>query len=467
MRNLLLLLTICVIWECTVYAQSPRNLTADVVNPNPNFSSVINTENTFNAARRAEEMQLGLPTNSIKNLDLPSQAIWDGYSSDQKMLFLLNDERTSRAAIDYGDGPVKGLPFQGVEAGQDGVSQNYAQVLHDNNAFTHTYNGTTSGSRLSAAIPAGCRESIARSENLYGAGSFDNSFPTIVESAVFLFNYQDGSQGWGHREMNLLQDRDLMGRDWGFDDNNGENGQEGFIGVGIVTGNNRAVLVLNYYDPVADANAGNCPYNMLATTNSLMGGDCQADITISTNTMGNTVASAAIHTQGEITGDAALFSAPTVNIHNGFSVTAGQCFEINNVGCSYGGVLNCSQGGGGGNGTCQSPFTLVCGTPQMGNTSNGTSTWNSYNNGQAAYGGPENIHVLTIPANTPRTITLNSQVDLDIFITTQCNNGMMSYTGEMPGNETVNIPANNNEITYFIIVDGWNSVTGEYTLSCN
>jgi len=102
------------------WGQTPGNLNSDVT-VTPNWSSVTNIENSFNMARREEETQLGLGVNSIQNLDIPD-ANWNTWTDDQKALYILNDERTSRAGINYGAGPVKGLPFNGIELAIDNVA---------------------------------------------------------------------------------------------------------------------------------------------------------------------------------------------------------------------------------------------------------------------------------------------------------------------------------------------------------
>ncbi len=213
-----------------------------------------------------------------------------------------------------------------------------------------------------------------------------------------------------------------------------------------------------FYD-VSDAN--------FSISNS---GGCIENETVSTATVtGNTLASAMISTQGTVEANGAIFSAPMVNLNNDFSVPAGQCFEVNNVGCGFTGTLTCGGGGGGsgsGSGTCASPYVLTCGTPFAGNTTAGTSTWSGYPTG-TDYSAKETIHTITIPASTARTIDLTSTVDMDLFIsTTTCDNSP-EYSGEQSGNESIMIPAQATQMTYFLIVDGWDGVSGAYTLSCN
>ena len=271
--NKLILSTLFLLTISILFAQSPTDLNSDI-SASAGFNTVTAIENSFNNARRQEEIQKGLTTNSIKNLDLPDQTTWDGYSDEQKMLFLLNDERTARAGINYGSGAVKGLPFQGVEAQIDGVANTYATLNYTSNRFDHNLNGSP-WDRIDNALGTSCRTPISFAENLAIQGqSSASTFPEAVTSAVYNWNYVDASSSWGHRQMSLFQ---------GFTDDNGIVGQEGFIGVGVHRGgayNNvtdfnfsvahGAITVLTYYDPVADANAGTCNYNITVTTNSLI-----------------------------------------------------------------------------------------------------------------------------------------------------------------------------------------------------
>ncbi|MBK8504631.1 MAG: hypothetical protein IPL46_21935 [Saprospiraceae bacterium] len=158
MKRILLLLC-SFLYFSSLLAQGPndpQDLNMDVNVPH-NWTTVANIENTFNTARRQEETQLGLGANAIMNLDLPTQPVWDGYSIDQKALFVMNDERTSRAGINYGMGVVKGLPFNGIEANIDQVSQNWAQYNINNNIFEHCHptmnNADCPAGRISGAYP--------------------------------------------------------------------------------------------------------------------------------------------------------------------------------------------------------------------------------------------------------------------------------------------------------------------------
>ena len=461
-------------------AQSPANLTSDIV-PSHGFTTTLSIENTFNNARRQEEVQLGLSTNAIRNLDLPSDGIWDNMSEEAKMLYLLNDERTARANINYGAGPVKGLPFAGVAQGVDNVSNNYAQTLFINSSFTHTFGGTSPSSRLAAEYPSNCREFTSRSENLYIALSSANSgFPRTVEQAVYGFNYEDAGSNWGHREMNLLQDTDLQGRPWGFTDNEGQPGSEGYIGVGVYRGTNYGnwpfgvILVLNYIDP-----SPNCNYTIIEGNSNPPIDPCDEDIILT-----SVIDEEEITTDQtvSISGNASIMqpttiSAQVININSGFSINSGSCLQIVNDGCNYTGTLTCDDtqddndnnngdNNTSGNGICASPFDLSCGQVHQGGTQNFQNNWSSYgiNN---EWTGPEVIYELTLAPGASGIITLSGfDEDLDLLLATSCSSSAVALSSTNPDltNETLNFSTSSGG-TFYLIVDGWQGAASDYTLS--
>jgi subtilisin-like proprotein convertase family protein len=279
MRKLYLSASFFVLGLFALNAQSPADLNADVT-VTTNWTSVANIETTFNTARRQEETQLGLGVNAIMNLDLPSQAIWDGYSIDQRALYLMNDERTARAGINYGAGAVKGWPFNGIEANIDAVAQAWAQYNVDNNVFEHCHPTMAtmdcSEGRIAGAYPGGCTEFGGGIENLHASSSGTISMAEVTLDAIFGWIYEDAGSAWGHRQAMLAQD---------YDDDYGEAMQEGFVGFGIAQTTDAAtqwktVVVANFTNPVADAQAGACGYNVTVTTNSLAGPPCATPPTI-------------------------------------------------------------------------------------------------------------------------------------------------------------------------------------------
>lgn len=282
----------------------PRDLPMDLMIPQV-WTTVANIENTFNQARRQEEMLLNLCPNSIRNLNLPSQATWDAFSADQKALIILNDERTARAGIDYGNGPVKGLPFNGIEANIDAAAQTWAQFLLDNNTFGHVINGSTPSMRIAAAYPANCTEPGGGIENLGGGGGLPvPSDAQIVLETIFGMNYTDAGSQWGHRRANLSQS---------YDDDYGLPLQEGFVGFGIAktnAGGGRYTSAIKFTNPVGDANAGVCGYNVTVPTNSVPG--CLSAVTLTSPNGGETLAAG---NMVNVTWNAtACFGTPNVNI---------------------------------------------------------------------------------------------------------------------------------------------------------
>lgn len=240
-------------------AQSPLNLTSnvDLTNctnctyfaPYGFFSSETHVVNAFNFARRAEETQLGLGSNILGNLTLPS-----GYSSwaaTTRALYILNAERTARAGVSYSGTTVLGLPLEGLETHLTTIAQNHTQDMITNNFFDHLSpttnldpNQRIDNSATYGAVGA-CRESMTYAENIYVSCTSSSTTPTYtVEQAMFSWIYQDGTS-WGHRKAVLIQNANTYGAT-GFTNNVGSSTSEGHLGIGIgtrvfVTGNPRYV----------------------------------------------------------------------------------------------------------------------------------------------------------------------------------------------------------------------------------
>lgn len=256
-------------------AQSPTDLNHNVGKNATywanNVQSRADIEAIFNDARRSEEQQLGLANNSIGQLQLPND--WANYTADERMLFLMNAERTCRAGVNYGAGAVLGLPFQGVEASLDAAAQAHADYLVASNTFSHTGdNNSSPWDRIDNAVGAACTEFMSYGENLacfFTSGSSNNF---VVEHAVYNWIYEDSTSDWGHRRAALIQDVDAYGGN-GFTNNYGVAVSEGFIGVGLATSatynpfgfSNVAaadVVTFSVFDPAASSN---CNYVDLLT----------------------------------------------------------------------------------------------------------------------------------------------------------------------------------------------------------
>ncbi len=246
-------------------AQSPTDLTKNVgktANDWINVTDNAGIEKTFNEARRFEENNLGLTPNSIKNLSLPAN--WKNLSDDDRALYLLNDERTCRKGIDYGSGPVKGLPYQGLESKVDKVAQNHAADLVSINKFQHDGSDKSSPyDRIKKAIGEDCRDFNSYAENL-SLSSYIGSPHMLVEQAVYGWIYEDAISKWGHRRACLMQDKDPYPNTTGFVNNYGDANSEGFLGIGVIYSasynpsnwNNVdgcGLVVMNFFDPSGKA----------------------------------------------------------------------------------------------------------------------------------------------------------------------------------------------------------------------
>ncbi len=203
--NILSFVLIVVCWSSAeLVSQSPSDLLSDI-QASDGFLTVETIEESFNNARRQEEIQLGLGLHAIADLHLPDQHAWDYMSRDAQALYLLNDERTARACLDYGVGPVKGLPFEGVGYKIDGVAQHHAWNLLSSNTFSHCNPWFTHcpQERVDAAIDTSCQSPIPYIENLYRFYFSENGyqFPKLIAQAIYLWNYVDSSNGWEHRRM--------------------------------------------------------------------------------------------------------------------------------------------------------------------------------------------------------------------------------------------------------------------------
>lgn len=253
-------------------ADSPPNLLTPIEWPDN-----AGIETAFNQARRGEEAQFGLPTGCYGDLVLPTGFI-DG-SPSQRALILMNAEREARAGLCGTEPDVLGKSFESVETTIERLAQTYADYMVANNATSHDADGYTPAQRIDNDPIIGngvCggvngHQFIPRAENLFMAWTSQTENLNVVERAIYAWLYDSASGGWGHREMVLLQDTDLTYDAYGFNDDFGRDGAEGFIGVAVSESptynpNNwtwvgmGTVVVLNYFDPQPDSLG--CLYNV-------------------------------------------------------------------------------------------------------------------------------------------------------------------------------------------------------------
>jgi hypothetical protein len=225
-----------------------KNLNAYPTDPSADISwsggtsGVADIQSAFNAARAAENAQLGT---ALPMLTLPNQSTWNAMTDSDKALWLINRERSDRGV----------MPLHGVEANVQSVAQNYADYLIDHNAWGHSANGQSPWQRLDSNPAIGaCHDSLSVAENIAVFVTSGSSISLPVERSVFMWMYDDGDCcSWGHRHAILW---------YPYNDNSGTAGMEGFFGIGRSNGgpyqgpfsqpwNFAEMIVMNVFDPCA------------------------------------------------------------------------------------------------------------------------------------------------------------------------------------------------------------------------
>ena len=206
-------------------------------------SGVLDIQAAFNYARTRENAQLGL---SMPMMILPSQSEWDGMSDAEKALWLINRERVDRNLA----------PLENVEFNVTDVAQNYANYLFDNNTWGHTADGLSPWQRLNDNPSIGaCHDNLSVAENIAAFVTSGSSISLPLERAIYMFLYEDMTCcNWGHRHTILW---------YPYNDNSGQTGMEGFLGIGRATGGpyqgpfskpwpHAEIIVMNVFDPCTD-----------------------------------------------------------------------------------------------------------------------------------------------------------------------------------------------------------------------
>ncbi len=255
-------------------------------------------ESVFNTARALDSTIV-----SGKQLKLPAQNIWDGYTSSQKALYLLNSERCARGI----------RPFEGISPEvETSPAQYYADYLATNDVFGHSEDGETPWERLTSK--AGVQVDVNAdffqyAENLaYRGRGAGNNYPILYESvskAVYAWIYADKADtngSYGHRKFALAT---------GLVENSGEANKEGLIGVGLATSQyvdqnsikwTKDYTVLNAFDPAESWDISNTITVDMAKPDACLPGYSESTII---NDDGSTSLScqsmdASIHVSGDI-----------------------------------------------------------------------------------------------------------------------------------------------------------------------
>jgi hypothetical protein len=263
----LILVPILCFLTTIIAAQSPPDL-GITLEWSAGYNGIADVEAAFNQARRAEEDRFDLPTGELGTLSLPDG--FESWSAPEKVLYLVNAERICRGGVDYdGSGylpPAMGKPLTAIESHLSAIAQGHADWLVANNEFSHAgASGKSSFTRIDEdPVLGSCHEFMSYGENLYIAGNSASGNPLVVERAVFSWIYRSD----GHRRGCLIQSSNQYGAT-GYYDNEGESGEEGFIGVATAGANNgnynpfnwgfvdrTDVVVFMFIDPTDQSSCG-------------------------------------------------------------------------------------------------------------------------------------------------------------------------------------------------------------------
>jgi len=222
---------------------------------------------------------------------MPSQTAWNGLTSDEKFLFLINAERTARIGLDYciGEGPVEGIPFIGVELNIDNIAQNHSDqliaaqstaVMSQASAIDQNSNIGGSGcGALGKGILVDCCHTFISGTISFAQPSTDdppnpNTIVTqeIEAKAVYAWVYGFPNASASNTRPVILQQGLEAGGDpnspCGFTNDYGSANDEGFLGIGVSGGvpapnsNNSShidIVILTYFDPIPQSYG--CQYN--------------------------------------------------------------------------------------------------------------------------------------------------------------------------------------------------------------
>jgi hypothetical protein len=208
-------------------------------------STVADVACAFNQAHHHENAELDI---ALPDIELPGQSTWNTMSDSEKTLWLVNVERRDRNL----------LPLHGVESHVVGVAQAYADYLLANNAWGHYEDGRSPWERLNSdPVINACHDFLGVAENLAVFVS-SAAIPMPIERSVYVWMYDDSGSSWGHRHAILW---------YPYNDNSGQAGKEGFLGLGRASGGpyqgpfsspypNAEMIVMNVFDPCSSWDYG-------------------------------------------------------------------------------------------------------------------------------------------------------------------------------------------------------------------
>jgi RHS repeat-associated protein len=207
------------------------------------YTDVVEIENAFNYARSIDKT-------IHKLLKMPTQSVWDSWTSQQKGLFLINSEREARG--------IK--PYEGVSPAVVNVASSYADYLLSNNEIITHYRSSDNADwedRLKEDTAILNNHDGTFKENIFSMvkSGVTPSESEVIVAAIYWWTYSDkypySGKPWGHRDFVLKT---------GLYENSGASSvKEGLIGFGIATGSYEpgttpptlegGIVVLNHFDP--------------------------------------------------------------------------------------------------------------------------------------------------------------------------------------------------------------------------
>lgn len=284
-------------------------------------TTVTKIENQFNAGRRHEETNKGLPAGRLGTLQLPGDFL--SLDFKEQAIILLNAERSARNGVKYGTTTYTVTPFEGVESTLCSIAQGHANDMQTNNFLSHTgSNGQNSSTRIKNAFPT-CTEGTT--ENI-AWNSYSNGFVGSIAVAIYNFIYDDACCIWGHRNNCLKMSMTTNNFDG--------TSRFGMVGFGRASGANGDFFVMDYFDPKPESSS--CTYDII-NFDASGGGDCPDNITLSgTIASGIYQASVSVSTSGLVptNNNVDIIASNSVVINPVFEVQLGSELNIDISSCN-------------------------------------------------------------------------------------------------------------------------------------
>lgn len=245
-KSALILLVIFTLLGCGSGEESSKQITK--ITDDTAFSDSYPTDIAWSGSSAAVEDIARVFNNAraydstiTEELVMPTQAVWDAMSIQERGLYLLNNERYYRG--------IK--PYEGISPHIAPVSQAYADLLYNSGTFGHEEDENPWIRLDRDSEIANNRDFFMYAENLYAHGSSAAYATNPIAQAIYGFIYNDDAAtggSYGHRKFCLAT---------GLNDNSGDTGEEGLVGFAITKGDSYSlfpgmystIVVMNAFDP--------------------------------------------------------------------------------------------------------------------------------------------------------------------------------------------------------------------------